>query len=126
MMGPLWSIGHVAGAMRHDASNAAAAARAGAQARSAQDAAMEMQERLDKLTLITMAMWELLRDRAKMSEADLLAKVQELDLRDGVPDGKITAVVNKCPHCNRTMSPRHQKCLYCGHEKLVSSAFDGL
>jgi ribosomal protein S27AE len=105
---------------RSDAANAAAAAR------DAQTTAADLEERLDKLTLITMAMWEMLRDNTKFTETDLMAKVQELDLRDGTPDGKMTRTVSKCPQCNRSMSPRHKKCLYCGHESLVHSAFDGI
>jgi ribosomal protein S27AE len=95
-------------------------------ARDAQQTSADAEERLDKLTLITMAMWELLRDNTKFTELDLLAKVQELDLRDGKPDGKVSLTVCKCPKCSRTMSPRHKKCLYCGHAELVDSVFDGM
>ena len=102
------------------------AARASAGARRAEQAASEVEERIDKLTLICMAMWELLRDNTKFTETDLMAKVQEIDLRDGVPDGKITATVSKCPQCNRTMNPRHQTCLYCGHEKLIDGVFESI
>jgi len=102
------------------------AAQAQSAAREARDTASDLEERLDKLTLICMAMWELLRDRAKMTESDLMAKVQELDLRDGTPDGKVTQNVNQCPGCKRTMSPRHHRCLYCGHEKLITTAFDAI
>ena len=100
------------------------AARASAGARRAEQATSEVEERIDKLTLICMAMWELLRDNTKFTEADLMAKVQEIDLRDGVPDGKVTTTVSKCPECGRSMNPRHQTCLYCGHEKLIDTVFD--
>ena len=102
------------------------AARAAAGARRAESVASDVEERLDKLTLICIAMWELLRDNTKCTEADLMAKVQEIDLRDGVPDGKVTDTVSKCPQCQRTMSPRHQTCLYCGHEKLINNVFESI
>lgn len=102
------------------------AARAAAGARRAESSVAEVETRLEKLTLICMAMWELLRDNTKFTEADLMAKVQEIDLRDGVPDGKVTSKVQKCPKCQRTMSTRHQVCLYCGHEKLVESVFESI
>lgn len=83
-----------------------------------------LQDRLDKLTLVCMAMWELLRDKAQLSEAELMEKVKEIDLRDGVPDGKVTKKVAQCPKCNRVMSPRHKRCMYCGASRLNVTAFD--
>ncbi len=119
----LWTV---AGLAQANSVNAGAAASAQAAAREARDGTQALEDRLDKLTLISMAMWELLKQRGKLSEADLLAKVQELDLRDGVPDGKVTRTARQCPQCDRTMSPRHKKCLYCGSEDLVDSVFDGV
>jgi ribosomal protein S27AE len=86
----------------------------------------ELEERLDKLQLVCMAMWEVIKEKTDMTEVDLMTKVQEIDLRDGVVDGKVTRTVKDCPQCNRRMSPRHKRCLYCGHEELVVSAFDGI
>lgn len=83
-----------------------------------------LQDRVDKLTLVCMAMWELLRDKAQLSEAELMEKVKEIDLRDGVPDGKVTKTVAQCPKCNRVMSPRHKRCMYCGAARLNVTAFD--
>ena len=102
------------------------AARASAGARRAEQTASDVEDRLDRLTLICMAMWELLRDNTKFTEVDLMSKVQEIDLRDGTPDGKVTATVSKCTKCGRTMSPRHQACLYCGNEKLIDSVFESI
>lgn len=86
----------------------------------------DLEERLDKLQLICMAMWEVIKEKTDMSEVDLMTKVQELDLRDGIVDGKVTRTVKDCPNCHRRMSPRHKRCLYCGHEELISSVFDGI
>ncbi len=84
----------------------------------------DLTDRLDKLLLVNMAMWELLKDRTELTEEDLMTKVQQIDLRDGRADGKISKTVAKCPKCGRTMSPRHKKCLYCGASKLKVGAFD--
>ena len=53
----------------------------------------KLQERLDKLTLVSMAMWELLKERGELTEEELMEKVREIDLRDGEPDGKVTKLV---------------------------------
>lgn len=86
----------------------------------------EIEDKLEKLTLVCMAMWSLLQDKTGVTEEQLLERVKTLDLMDGVLDGKATTSVATCPKCKRTMSPRHRRCLYCGYSKLVKSAFDSL
>lgn len=85
-----------------------------------------MDDRLERLTLVCMAMWSLLREYTDLKEEDLINRVQELDLLDGVDDDKLNRQVQRCPKCSRVMSPKHQKCLYCGYEKLEKTAFDKL
>jgi hypothetical protein len=58
----------------------------------------------------------MLRDALKLDEGELDRRVSLLDHRDGVADGKITAVPLRCPSCQRVASSRHWKCLYCGQE----------
>ena len=124
-MSALWGISHH-GSSANAVAATSSAADAKTRANQAQERSIALEDRLDKLTLITMAVWELLREKAKLTEADLLEKVQELDLRDGVPDGKVTRGISQCPKCGRNMSPRHQRCMYCGSEKLIASVFDSL
>ncbi len=102
----------------------ASAAGARNQANQAIRTVNDLQEQLDKLTLINMAMWSMLQDVGRFKEEDLIRRVQDLDLMDGVPDGKITRQVARCPKCDRIMSPKHKKCLYCEYANLKSSAFD--
>jgi len=93
----------------------------------AADATLEdLQERVDTLILINMAMWSLLRDKNGLNEEDLMTKVREIDLMDGVEDGKVTKHVAKCTQCERVMSPRHKRCVYCGAERLDATAFDNV
>ena len=100
------------------------AVRAGAKAGRAQREVEQLADRLDRLQLVCTAMWELLAERAELTEQDLLAKVEEVDLRDGRADGKISPQVKRCRQCGRAMSQRHARCLYCGAAKLDSGAFD--
>ena len=85
-----------------------------------------LEDRLDRLSLICMAMWSLMQDKSALTEADLIERVKLLDLMDGKEDGKATRTVSKCAKCDRPMNRRHQKCIYCGHDKLIQSAFDAL
>lgn len=84
----------------------------------------EFEERVDKIVLVTMAMWSLLQEKTGVTEDDLIARVQEIDLKDGVEDGKVSKQLANCEACGRAMNSRHTKCLYCGNEKLIHSAFD--
>lgn len=86
---------------------------------------IELANRLDQLTITTLAMWELIRDQTSLTEEDLIAKMQEVDLRDGKKDGKLVLGVKTCSACNRPANPRHTKCLYCGATFEKESAFEG-
>jgi len=103
---------------------AISAARSASRAEAAEREVEQLNDRLDKLTLVCMAMWSLLREVSDLREEDLMQRVREIDLRDGVPDGKVTRRIARCPRCNRVMSPRHKKCLYCGSPRLDLTAFD--
>ncbi|MGB1126064.1 MAG: hypothetical protein ACPG4Q_12730 [Phycisphaeraceae bacterium] len=85
-----------------------------------------LEDRVDRLSLICMAMWSLMQDKTSLTEEDLIERVKLIDLMDGNEDGKATRTVSKCAKCDRPMNPRHKKCIYCGHEKLITSAFDAL
>lgn len=122
MINPL-IFGHGGSGVGSNAS-ASESARATAAAGSAQRDVSHMEDRIERLSLVCMAMWSLIQDKTKLTEEDLLERVKMIDLMDGVEDGKAARTVQKCHACDRTMSPRHQKCLYCGAEKLAQSAFD--
>ena len=76
----------------------------------------DLQYQVQRFALLNQALWELLRERAKLTDADLEAKIREVDLRDGVEDGRMTQTGLKCPTCGRVSSSKHWKCLYCGQE----------
>ena len=85
-----------------------------------------LEERLEKLVLVSMALWSLIEERTGLTEQDLVERVQKLDLEDGVADGKITRQLRQCPACGRNVSRRHRKCLFCGNEDFEAGAFERL
>ncbi len=86
-----------------------------------------LNERLDKLVLLSMAMWSLLQEQTALTEQQLTDRAQDIDLRDGVLDGKITqSVVQKCDNCGRAMSRRHRRCLFCGGVSLSETPFESV
>ncbi|HEX9795129.1 MAG TPA: hypothetical protein VGC54_14190 [Planctomycetota bacterium] len=58
-------------------------------AKRARYSAAEVEERLDQLSLVCRAMWEMLSEKTGMTEEALSARVEEVDLRDGVRDGRL-------------------------------------
>jgi hypothetical protein len=81
-------------------------------------------KQLDKLGLVCQAMWTLLREKTGLTEKDLLDRVTELDLKDGVLDGKYAKPPVDCPKCGAKMSLKFQRCLFCGQEYTDGSAFE--
>lgn len=69
---------------------------------------------LAKTLMICETLWELLRDKHGWSDQDLYKKLHEVDMRDGVLDGKNQRKAVKCPDCEHTVSARHPACIYCG------------
>ena len=95
-------------------SSPSAAAGAEAKADSAKREIKKLRASLGKSMLICEALWELLRDRAKLTDEDLHKKIYEIDMRDGVLDGKNVRKAVECPDCGRKVSSRHPACIYCG------------
>lgn len=88
------------------------------------DEIKSLERRLDRLTLATQALWEMLRDAGHHSEEELVAKMQEIDLRDGSADGKISRTVKVCAVCGRNSNSKRLECLYCGAPLGNPNVFD--
>jgi hypothetical protein len=84
----------------------------------------KLERGIGRLALISQALWELVRDRTGISEAELADKIQEVDLRDGTLDGAFTARVSKCPKCARVVNSKRSRCIYCGEELTNQHVFN--
>ena len=97
------------------------------QARRGMEETSQMQRSLDALCLTSAAMWELLSERLGVSDDELLAKVQEIDLRDGIQEQVVMALPSKplcdekckglCPMCG---ADRNQRDCGCKRESITS------
>ena len=75
-----------------------------------------LEANLAKSLMINEALWEILKEKAKLTDEHLNEKLYQIDMRDGKLDGKNQrAEPTNCPNCNRAVSPRHPACIYCGH-----------
>ena len=99
-----------------------AAADASKAARAARTDAREVEERLDRTLLACEAMWSILRDKLGVTDVELVERINDIDLSDGRLDGKVRKTAVACPKCNRTISQRFPKCMYCG-QPIVHDPF---
>jgi hypothetical protein len=88
--------------------------------------ARSVNERVEHLALIAEAMWELLKDTSGFDDEVLLAKISEVDLRDGRADGRRQAKAIQCQSCSRMVHPRHSECLYCNADIVDRVPFDSV
>lgn len=96
------------------AGSASAAKRAVQAANEARSALIDLEHQVARLSLLNQALWELIRDRLHLTDADLERMAHDVDLRDGRQDGQISATAVRCPTCGRVNNSKHAKCLYCG------------
>jgi hypothetical protein len=72
--------------------------------------------RYERLKLVTLAMWELLKRRLGCSDEELRQMITQLDTADGRRDGKmeIQEGLALCASCSRTLLVSAPRCPYCG------------
>lgn len=100
-----------------------AAQSASAKAEAVHERLASQERRIERLALHCQAMWELLRDRAQFTEAELVDKVLEVDLRDGRTDGRMAPQITDCPNCRQKTNSRRATCVICGVELPRAHAF---
>jgi len=84
-------------------------------ARHASRTAETLEARVERLALVCEAMWTLLRDKAGVTEEELIDRVMTIDLSDGTLDNKAQRKhVRKCHKCKRPVGKRFDRCMYCG------------
>ena len=75
----------------------------------------ELEYTTEKLLLLSRALWEIIQERDGVDDETLLAKVRDIDMRDGRLDGRLARpLVVKCPKCANALNKKHRRCIYCG------------
>lgn len=98
---------------------------AGRKAETAVSQLERMERQLDRVTLACQAMWEIIRDHTAVTEEMLKAKIEEVDLRDGKADGKISLTVFECSGCGAKTNSKRKRCVICGDEVVGPNVFEG-
>ncbi len=76
-----------------------------------------LEQRVGRLVLLCEALWTILKEKHGMTDEELMARIEEIDARDGVRDGQpARKEARLCPRCNRVLTKSSPICLYCGQE----------
>ena len=85
------------------------------------DKLRELEQRYERMSLVTNALWQLLKAHTGLTDADLKKYIEKVDLADGIRDGKVARKKGAmdCPHCSRRVLTSAMVCAWCGG-KLTS------
>jgi hypothetical protein len=124
IMTGLWmaGMGHGMQGPRMGAGTTARVSNTESMALQTQEGVRELRHQVERLSLLNQALWELIRDKAGLTDADLQRMAEEIDMRDGKADGKMDGGAVTCPTCHRVSNAKHYKCMYCG-ELFAKPAF---
>ena len=88
------------------------------------DRTEDVDDRVDRLLLLTEAMWELLSTHLGFTDEHLAHMVATIDQRDGHLDHRITRPARRCQQCQSAVPKDRPTCQFCGTEVPGSTLFD--
>ena len=97
----------------------ATAHEAASAARQAKSQVEGLEQDVERLLMITEALWSILKEVHGYDDRELFRRVVDIDMRDGRLDGKVAKKeAPNCPHCGRKMIGAKPMCLYCGKHSI--------
>jgi hypothetical protein len=93
---------------------------------SSADALATLDERVDRLLMVVEALWSLLREHG-YTDQQLTARINELDVADGIADGRHTQKSPVCKSCDSKIPAGMVRCQICGTESGIEPGpLDGI
>lgn len=80
----------------------------------------QLEERFDKLSVITMALWSLLKEKNGLSDDDLSKEIAVVEAKR---QQEAAEQPLSCPQCGRAMLARARRCLYCEYRTPDGDVF---
>jgi hypothetical protein len=90
-----------------------------------QDKLQRLENRYERMRLVTNALWQMLKEHTGLTDADLRRFIERVDLLDGKADGKMSGPTGAmdCPKCSRHILKSAAICPWCGTRPSVGDAF---
>ena len=110
-MGLTFLTGYVLG--QHGAQSAKLASSNQARSGASSNDILDLNDRVDRLILVVDAMWSLLED-AGYTDEQLVERIEQIDLSDGVADGKRRPEATTCSNCEARVPGGFSACQFCG------------
>ncbi len=80
----------------------------------------QLENQVERLMLITEALWSILREQHGYGEKELLRRIVEIDMKDGKLDGRVApSPPETCPKCSRVTSRLRICCMFCDEPRIV-------
>lgn len=91
-----------------------------------QDRLRDLEQRYERMRLVTAALWQLLKSHTGLTDVDLKQYIEKVDLADGKLDGKIDRKLGAmdCPHCKRRILKSAAVCPWCKGQLRSGDAFE--
>lgn len=88
----------------------------------------EMEQRHERMKLVTAALWQLLKVSNGLTDEDLKRYVEKVDLADGKLDGKMDrkGSAMDCPKCKRRILKSAIVCPWCGTRAESGNPFEAM
>lgn len=79
----------------------------------------------ERLKLLTLSLWALLKKRTGLTDDDLAQMIEQVDLSDGKRDGRVDSpsTMQACPACNHQVPGSAVTCPYCGQQQQRSELY---
>ena len=83
-----------------------------------------LKEDVERLLLITEALWKIVQEKHGLDDKELLKQITMLDIADGKLDARKKKSPPKlCPKCQRALAKHRPKCMFCG-EPILFDPFE--
>lgn len=83
-----------------------------------------LKQKVERLMMITEALWIVLKETTNYTDEDLKEIILEVDMKDGKLDGKVAAEApGAYPNCGKTLQKNKRVCIYCGAKIGMQDVF---
>ncbi len=83
----------------------------------------DLEDSLAQITAASQALWELVQTRLGVTDAELLAKVDEIKQRGAGKTQSAPVAIANCVKCSRPVGANAARCLYCGTPVAKNEVF---